>query len=61
MTEPEEDVLGNDKSDLRIFKQMLSEETTIDVLEQFSDIRILSLAARKKNLFNKARYRELFE
>jgi len=40
---------------------MLSEETTIDVLEQFLDIRILSLVARNKNLLNKARHRELFE
>ena len=56
VTELGEDVLGNDELDLRVFKQMLSEETTINVLEQFSDIRILSLAACKKNLFNKARH-----
>jgi hypothetical protein len=35
---------------------MLSKETTIDVLEQFLDIRILSLVAYNKNLLNKARY-----
>jgi hypothetical protein len=61
VTEREEDVQGDDESDLRAFKQMLSEETTMDVSEQFSDIRILSLAARNKNLSNKARHRELFE
>ncbi len=33
----------------------------MDVSEQFSDIRLLSLAARKRNLSNKARHRELFE
>ena len=33
----------------------------MDVLEQFSDIRILSLAAYNKDLSNKSRYRELFE
>jgi hypothetical protein len=56
VTELGEDVLGNDKLNLRVFKQMLSKETTMDVLEQFLDIQILSLAARKKNLFNKACY-----
>ena len=35
---------------------MLSKETTIDVLKQFLDIRILSLVACSKNLLNKARY-----
>jgi hypothetical protein len=35
---------------------MLSEETTINVLEQFLDIRILNLVAYNKNLLNKARY-----
>ncbi|KAF4630856.1 hypothetical protein G7Y89_g7277 [Cudoniella acicularis] len=53
--------LGDDELDLRDFKRMLSEETTIDVSEQFLDIRLLSLTARKNNLLNKARYRELFE
>jgi hypothetical protein len=61
VTERGEDVQGDDESDLRAFKQMLSEETTMDVSEQFSDIRLLSLAARKKDLSNKARHRELFE
>ena len=61
MTERGEDFAGDDESDLRDFKRMLSEETTMDVSEQFSDIRLLSLAARKKDLSNKARYRELFE
>jgi hypothetical protein len=37
------DALGDDESDLNTFKQMLSEETTMDVSEQFSDIRLLSL------------------
>jgi hypothetical protein len=50
------DALGNDELDLRDFKRMLSEETTMDVLEQFLDIRLLSLVACKKNLSNKARY-----
>jgi hypothetical protein len=54
MTEQREDVLANNKLDLRVFKQMLSKETTIDVLEQFLNIRLLSLAACKRNLFNKA-------
>ena len=61
VTERGEDAPGDDESDLRGFKQMLSEETTMDVSEQFSDIRLLSLAASKKNLSNKARHRELFE
>jgi hypothetical protein len=61
VTERGEGVLGDDESDLRDFKRMLSEETTMDVAEQFSDIRLLSLAAREKNLSNKARHRELFE
>jgi len=61
VTERREDVSANNESDLRVFKQMLSEETTMDVLEQFSDIRLLSLAACKTNLSNKARYQELFE
>ncbi|OBT56258.1 hypothetical protein VE04_05114 [Pseudogymnoascus sp. 24MN13] len=52
---------GNDESDLVAFKRMLSNETTIDFSEQFSDIQILGLASRKKNLSNKARHRELFE
>ncbi len=38
VTERGADTLGNDESDLRDFKWMLSKETTIDVLEQFSDI-----------------------
>ena len=61
MTERGEDFTGDDESDLRDFKRMLSEETTMDVSEQFSDIRLLSLAARKKDLSNRARHRELFE
>ncbi len=61
VTERAEDVPGDDESDLRVFRQMLSEETTMDVSEQFSGIRILGLAARKKNLSNKARHRQLFE
>ena len=61
VTERGEDAPGDDESDLRDFKRMLSEETTMDVSEQFSDIRLLSLAAREKNLSNKARHRELFE
>jgi hypothetical protein len=61
VTERREEVLANNKSDLRVFKRMLGKETTMDVLEQFSDIRILSLAACKKNLSNKARHQELFE
>jgi hypothetical protein len=61
VTERGEDAPGDDESDLMVFKRMLSEETTMDVSEQFSDIRLLSLAARKKNLSNKARHRELFE
>jgi hypothetical protein len=60
VTERGEDVPGDDVSDLRAFKQMLSEETTVDVSEHFSDIRLLSLATRK-TLSNKARHRELFE
>jgi len=59
--ERDEDVYGDDESASRAFKQMLSEETTMDVSEQFSDIRILSLAAHNKDLSNKARHRELFE
>ncbi|KAL5344410.1 hypothetical protein ACLOAV_010670 [Pseudogymnoascus australis] len=55
------DAHNNDESDLKAFKLMLSSETTIDVSEQFSDIQILGLASRKKNLSNKARHRELFE
>ena len=61
VTEREEDIPGDDESDLVVFKRMLGEETTMDVSEQFSDIRLLSLPARKKNLSNKARHRELFE
>jgi len=61
VAERNEDVQGDDKSDSRAFRQMLSEETTMDISEQFSDIRILSLAARNKNLSNKARHRALFE
>ncbi|KAH8587298.1 hypothetical protein B0O99DRAFT_527023 [Bisporella sp. PMI_857] len=56
-----EDVQGNDESDSRAFRRMLSDETTIDVSEQFSDIRILSLSARDRSLSNKARHRKLFE
>jgi hypothetical protein len=56
VTKGGEDVPSNNKSDLRVFKRMLSKETIMDVLEQFLDIRILSLAACKKNLFNKACY-----
>lgn len=59
--ERDKDVYSDDKSASRAFKQMLSEETTIDVLKQFLDIRILSLVARNKDLSNKARHRELFE
>jgi hypothetical protein len=61
VTKRGEDVVGDNKSDLRNFKQILSKETTIDVLEQFLDIRLLSLVARKKDLLNRARYRELFK
>lgn len=61
VTERGENVPGDDESDLRVFKRMLSEETTMDVSEQFSEIRLLGLAARKKDLSNKARHRELFE
>jgi hypothetical protein len=60
VTEREGDALGDDESDLKTFKQMLSDETTMDVSEQFSDIRLLSLPSRK-NLSNKSRHRELFE
>ena len=56
-----EDVPGDDESDLKAFKRMLSEETTMDASEQFSDIQLLSLAPHKKGLSNKARHRELFE
>ncbi|KFY80531.1 hypothetical protein V499_00606 [Pseudogymnoascus sp. VKM F-103] len=56
-----DDAHSNDESDLVAFKRMLSNETTIDFSEQFSDIQILGLASRKKNLSNKARHRELFE
>ncbi|KAH7363976.1 patatin-like phospholipase-like protein [Rhexocercosporidium sp. MPI-PUGE-AT-0058] len=52
---------GDDESASISFKQMLSEETTIDIADQFSDIRILSLAARNTDLSNRARHRELFE
>ncbi|KAH6704320.1 patatin-like phospholipase-like protein [Leptodontidium sp. MPI-SDFR-AT-0119] len=52
---------GDDESASISFKQMLSEETTIDVSDQFSDIRVLSLAARNTDLSNRARHRELFE
>ena len=52
---------GDDDSASVSFKQMLSEETTIDVSDHFSDIRILSLAARDTDLSNGARHRELFE
>lgn len=55
------DYYEDDESASRAFKQMLSEETTIEVSEQFSDIRILSLEANSKNLSNKSRHRELFE
>jgi len=59
--ERDRDDHNKDESASRAFKQMLSEETTIDVSEQFSDIRILSLEAHSKNLSNKSRHRELFE
>jgi len=52
---------GDDESDSTAFRWMLSEETTIDVSEQFSDIQILSITTRNKALSNKARHRELFE
>jgi hypothetical protein len=52
---------GDDESDLRDFTRMLSEETTMDITEQFSGIRVLGLATRNKNLSNKSRHRELFE
>ena len=58
--EREEDVTGGE-SDLSVFKRMLREETTMDISEQFSDILLLSLEARKKGLSNKSRHRELFE
>ena len=57
----DKDVYSDNKSALRAFKQMLSDKTTIDVLEQFLNIRILSLAAYNKDLSNKARYWELFK
>ncbi|OBT48514.1 hypothetical protein VE00_01410 [Pseudogymnoascus sp. WSF 3629] len=56
-----DDAHNNNESDLKAFKRMLSNETTMDVSEQFSDIQILGLASRSKNLSNKARHRELFE
>jgi hypothetical protein len=56
-----DDAHSNNESDLKAFKRMLSNETTMDVSEQFSDIQILGLASRSKNLSNKARHRELFE
>lgn len=52
---------GDDESDLNLFKRMLRKETTIDILEYFSDIHVFSLAAHKRNLSNKSRHRELFE
>lgn len=52
---------GDDESASVSFKQMLSEETTIDVSDHFSDIQVLSLAARDTDLSNRARHRELFE
>jgi hypothetical protein len=55
-----ENVTGSE-SGLRVFKRMLREETTMDMSEQFSDIRLLSVEVRKKGLSNKARHRELFE
>jgi hypothetical protein len=61
MIKQREDALDDDKSDLKIFKQMLSKETIIDISEQFSDIWILSLTICKRNLSNKAHYWELFE
>lgn len=39
----------------------MNEKTTMDVSEQFSDIRILSLTAYNKDHSNKNRHRELFE
>lgn len=56
-----DDAHSNDESDLMAFKRMLSNETTMDFSEQFSEIQILGLASRNKNLSNKARHRELFE
>ncbi|KFY17790.1 hypothetical protein V492_00388 [Pseudogymnoascus sp. VKM F-4246] len=56
-----DDAHNNNESDLKAFKRMLSNETTMDVSEQFSDIQVLGLASRSKNLSNKARHRELFE
>jgi hypothetical protein len=61
ITERDKDTESNNKSDLRIFMQILSEETTIDISEQFSDIRVLSLATCSKNLSNKTCYKKLFE
>lgn len=52
---------GDDESDLREFTRLLSEETTMDIGEQFSGIRVLGLVALNKNLSNKSRHRELFE
>lgn len=60
VTERAEDVPGDDESDLKVFNRILRDETTMDVSEQFSEIRILGLS-RKKSLSNKARHRELFE
>jgi hypothetical protein len=52
---------GDDESDLRDFTRMLGEETTMDISEQFSGIRVLGLAALNKDLSNRSRHRELFE
>ena len=61
VVERDKDVHSDDEAASRTFKQMLSEETTVDVSEHFSDIRILSLEAHSKSLSNRSRHRELFE
>jgi hypothetical protein len=38
ITKQKKDVLGDNKSDLKVFKQMLSKKTTINVSEQFLNI-----------------------
>ncbi|KAH8800879.1 acyl transferase/acyl hydrolase/lysophospholipase [Xylogone sp. PMI_703] len=61
ITEPRYRTVGDDDSDLITFTKMLREETTININEHFSDIRLLSLSPQKENLSNKARHRKLFE
>jgi len=61
ITERQFDRPPNDEAGLQVFKQMLSEETTLDVSNLFSDIQVLSLASHKMILSNRSRHRELFE